>query len=221
MKNQPRMKSCFCFLLLPAFIMSDNWVFSSFTSSVAYSCDSSKQEQLGYTCSCSYPAVECQARNLTDLTNTDIPDKTEVLDLSRNLLEHLNEASLSWQAPVRELILSHNLIRNMSSSAFSQLESLEVLLLSHNQLDHLQSGLFLPLSKLTTLDLSHNRLTQLHHDLFPTTNLVSQLDLCNNPLHNLNQNLDPCPTCPTFTTLTCPTAHYKDSTSHSWLTSPT
>ena len=131
--------------------------------------------------------MECQARNLTDLASIDIPDKTEVLDLSRNLLEHLNGSFLSWHAPVRELILSHNLIRNISASAFSQLESLEVLLLSHNQLDHLQSGLFLPLSKLTTLDLSHNRLTQLHYDLFPTTNLVSRLDLSNNPLHNLTQ----------------------------------
>jgi Leucine-rich repeat (LRR) protein len=164
-----------------------SWVFSSLTSSVVYSCDSSKYEQLGYTCSCSFPAVECQSRNLTDLTSLDIPDDTEVLDLSRNLLEYLTASSLAWQAAVHELFLSHNLIKNISDSAFSHLKSLQVLDLSHNQLDHLQSGLFRPLLHLSTLSLSHNHLTQLHHDLFPTINLLSSLSLSHNPLHNLTQ----------------------------------
>ena len=77
------------------FILLITKVTSTRGSSVAYSCDSSKYEQLGYTCSCSFPAVECQYRNLTDLTSLDIPDDTEVLDLSRNLLEHLTESSLA------------------------------------------------------------------------------------------------------------------------------
>ena len=178
------------FIFLPTVIVSStasNWVFSSLTSSVAYCCDSSMQEHLGYTCSCSFPAVDCQSRNLTDLTNLDIPDKTEVLDLSRNLLEHIIDSSLTWEAPLNELFLSHNMIRNISSSAFKKLKGLQVLDLSNNQLTFLQPSIFHPLLHLKTLSLSHNHLTQLHHDLFPTPHLLSSLDLSSNPLHDLTQ----------------------------------
>ena len=161
-------------------------MYSSHTMSAAYSCDTTKHLLVGHTCSCSYPAVECQARNLTDLTQLDLPDLTEVLDLSRNMLQYLGDSSLSWQAPIRELFLSHNKIRNISSLAFSNILGVQVIDLSHNQIYSLQSGLFHPLSHLETLSLSNNHLAQLPHDLFLPHNLLASLDLSRNPLHDLS-----------------------------------
>ena len=183
-------KSILSYIVLPtvlAISASSSWVFSSKTSSAAYSCDTAKHTMIGYTCSCSYPAVDCRSRNLTDLTLMDIPDKTEVLDLSRNLLQCLNESSLQWLAPIKELFLSHNNINNISSSAFSKLSDLQVLDLSYNHISSLQSGIFSQLHHLETLCLSHNHLSQLHHDLLPPANILSSLDLSHNPLNDLTQ----------------------------------
>ena len=62
MQTAKLFKTLLCILLITevSSTRGSSWVFSSLTSSVAYSCDSSKYEQLGDTCSSSFPSVECE-----------------------------------------------------------------------------------------------------------------------------------------------------------------
>ena len=76
--------------------------------------------------------------------------KVRSLDLSSNLLQHLNNLDMSH---LKTLNLSHNKLTSVSST-LSQLKALQILNVSHNQLIALPA---LP-SKLQKLNVSHNKI---------------------------------------------------------------
>ena len=79
--------------------------------------------------------------------------KVRSLDLSSNLLQHLNNIDISHFKSLKTFNLSHNRLTSVSST-LSQLNALQNLNVSHNQLIALPA---LP-SKLQKLNVSHNKI---------------------------------------------------------------
>ena len=142
--------------------------------------------------------VEFNLENLTNLI---------YLDLSKNLIEHLNVNIFSQLKQLYYLDLSNNLIKNVDS--LKMLTDLSQLKLSYNQIDNLNGLTNLTkmeflyansnrlknveqignLYKLSYLNLSDNQIEQLNW--IKKLSLLQNLDLSHNNLHNLKQtNID-------------------------------
>ncbi|XP_023344085.1 amphoterin-induced protein 1 isoform X2 [Eurytemora carolleeae] len=117
-------------------------VWSSKTDGIAHSCDSSWKKQLGFTCSCSKPAVDCKRMNISNIEDLDIPDETTNLDLSFNNLSSLLDDLTGFPFPVEELFLSHNNLETLSNLTFYNFPLLKFLDLSHNKLKAFSPAVF-------------------------------------------------------------------------------
>ncbi|KAH3841001.1 hypothetical protein DPMN_114459 [Dreissena polymorpha] len=91
----------------------------------------------------------------------------ELLDLSRNGIEFLNEKAFSSLVGLKTFLLSENKLGKMAKTytemfarLFSSYNNLSFLDLSHNSIDSIPHELFLSNTHLVHVDLSQNRLTE-------------------------------------------------------------
>ncbi|CAL1527043.1 unnamed protein product [Lymnaea stagnalis] len=120
--------------------------------------------------------VNCSDRGLLDFPG-ELPNKTEVFDLSHNKLQ--NMSSLPYLPELRVLDLSNNWIRQLDNHwLFEHVSKLRILSLADNALTVLQHGTFSGLSDLRELDMSRNIIKRLElHSFSGLTNLeVLRLD---------------------------------------------
>ncbi|XP_030625280.1 transforming growth factor beta activator LRRC33 [Chanos chanos] len=133
----------------------------------------------------------CDNGQLQNIPNT-LPEHIEEIFLNENLLQIIQDGSLSRYPWLRSLSFAKNLLKTVESKVFSHTPLIESLNLADNELHHgyQQVGQSLhPLSKLRNLDLSGNKLTEdMACDLLQNLSSLEYLSLSNNLLLRLDES---------------------------------
>lgn len=110
------------------------------------------------------------------------------LDMSRNLIQELDKASLQLPVTLGVLDLSHNLIQKIGPSSFHRVSHLKTLRLSHNRVTYVGYGAFEGLSSLVNLDLAYNSIGELDSKMLLDLKMLSVLSLRNNDLFYIDHS---------------------------------
>lgn len=129
--------------------------------------------------------VICHASNISQPSLLlGLPRDTEVLDLTSNDLQELDDASFSSLVRLRDLDLDGNRITGVES-ALANLSFLRSLSISGNLLEVLEERNFHGLAVLETLNVSVNRISRLDPGCFSTLTSLVDLDLSDNRMRSL------------------------------------
>ncbi|XP_031640036.1 peroxidasin homolog [Contarinia nasturtii] len=154
-------------------------------------------------CSDTFGIVDCSQQNLVEVPK-NLPNNTNQLNLSHNLLTTLNVSDLINCRQLQRLDLNNNQIETIiNTEDFAKLPGLHYLDLSSNALKPLQGNEFSKANKLATLNLKDNQhviapnvpiiqklktlnlancsITQLSENIFQNLSSLVVLDLDNNP----------------------------------------
>ncbi|CAH1789319.1 unnamed protein product [Owenia fusiformis] len=107
-------------------------------------------------CDCSPTAVICTDGIISQVPSFKDPRDIELLNLTGNIISHLDETSLKSFIKVKKIDLSSNRIESIHRDAFSQLSLLEELYLDNNPLLSISGGLFEDLTALKKIVVDHN-----------------------------------------------------------------
>lgn len=112
---------------------------------------------------------------------TDLPEYTEVLDLSYNNIVRLSAQWTTYKRPkLHNLLLSHNGLNFISTEAFVYVRELRYLDLSSNKLRQLDESIFELLDNLEVLLLYNNQISQIDRTAFTGLNNLQKLYLSQN-----------------------------------------
>lgn len=114
----------------------------------------------------------------------------EVLDLSNNQIDNLEDNIFQGLSKIKVLKLSGNKISNLTRHSLKGLDTLEHLILSNNQIREISVHAFTHLKSLKRLDLSGNQIKHLDADVFSGQANLVDLDLSDNQLVFSNMSLD-------------------------------
>lgn len=154
--------------------------------------------------------MECANKNLTALL-TEIESETQVLDYSKNYLEHLtdkmferanltnlqklyipecqitqiHETAFRGLSNLIELDLSGNMLTTLPSQTFYDFPLLMKLVAARNPIYVIKSDTFVPLKYLTSLDLSDCHIKTIEEDGFNGLQKLEWLKLDRNKLENI------------------------------------
>ncbi|CAF4888198.1 unnamed protein product [Pieris macdunnoughi] len=158
-----------------------------------------KQTGICRKCICKDEKINCFDQSLTTFFTkkewTDVAEfKPKIIDLSDNSITNVTAFA---QFPVEILNLSRNSIEFIENASFKDLQSMKVLDLSHNKLTsatlspHAFEGRYSPeeyepLASMRTLSLAYNDLHSLNQDLFEHLPELTELDLSGNPLTTID-----------------------------------
>ncbi|KAK3101758.1 hypothetical protein FSP39_006143 [Pinctada imbricata] len=112
-----------------------------------------------------------------DRAPRNLPSDTEVLDLSRNGIEHPDFQNTFLQ--IKFLDLSHNLLVSVDKR-IRKFTKLKYLQLQNNRISGLENGIFSGLKYLSVLDLSQNHLSSIEAHAFGGLNYLQKLRLDGN-----------------------------------------
>lgn len=165
-------------------------------------------------CTCSTFAVDCSARNLSEIPLPIEDSRADSLDLSSNQIVQVDLTFLHHYPNLKSLSLRHCGLRSVTKSAngyqayfslvhldlsnnslhiihnhiFEGFPSLKTLNISSNAIHTVASAAF-NLPSLQTLDVSHNHLEEAHLHFFETSPHLSEIDLSHNRISRLNDGL--------------------------------
>lgn len=130
-------------------------------------------------------SVDCSALELNTFPEkSSLDEEPQVLDLSFNNLEHLDEADINERLII--LNLSYNKISEVSEGSFRHFPNLTELYLAHNRISLFGDDyMFGALHKLSVLDLSFNKLKTIPDQLLAPLRSLRSLDLSYNNLSTL------------------------------------
>ena len=112
-----------------------------------------------------------------------------ILNISNNIIDHLDEGVFNGLTNIKYLDLAQNHIETLDVDVFQGLSSLEYLDIDYNDMTSVQVGLFHGLFLLTQLDLQFNRSFVLDKHLFRDLGNLTYIDLDNNQLQALHPDL--------------------------------
>ncbi|CRK99841.1 CLUMA_CG013144, isoform A [Clunio marinus] len=113
----------------------------------------------------------------------------ELLQLSYNKIENINERNFNGLGNLELLELGHNQLQILNNDTFRQLSSLYHLRLTKNSIKHIEENSFNGLGKLTTLHLDHNQLDKLDFDIFAPLSSLQYLNLVQNNIKHIDGNV--------------------------------
>jgi hypothetical protein len=144
----------------------------------------SASEPCAEMCSCSSGTVNCSNTNLVKIT-FNLEEGTEVLDLSYNLIQILNNEFFSEinATYVTSIYLNDNSISFVEPEVFRWFVALKHLYLQNNEINSLHPSSFQSNTNLLTLDLSGNILTTVDSKIFERNHLLSWVDIMRNSLN--------------------------------------
>ncbi|KAJ2943319.1 hypothetical protein O0L34_g12124 [Tuta absoluta] len=161
--------------------------------------DTINQTGIYRTCIVKDDKVNCHDQNITTFFNKDLwaelnQTKITEVDLSENFIVNVTAIA---ELPIEVLNLSNNKIEIIENASFKDLQKLRVLDLSHNKLTsaklspHAFEGRYSPekyepLPAMRVLNLAYNDLHSLNQDLFEHLSELTELDLSGNPLSVLD-----------------------------------
>ncbi|XP_032090715.1 toll-like receptor 13 [Thamnophis elegans] len=126
----------------------------------------------------------CTGHAIVNLNSAiaSLPNVTNKLNASHNLVEVLNSTTFSHLPGLQKLYLDHNSISHIEPNTFQSLESLEVLDLSWNQLTVIGPALLANLKHLCVLHLDNNKIATVHPSAFIFQLALRELILSTNKL---------------------------------------
>ncbi|XP_073965148.1 uncharacterized protein, partial [Choristoneura fumiferana] len=157
-----------------------------------------KESGICRVCVCKDGKVNCKDQNLVDFFTLEewgnLTDyKPTSVDLSDNLLTNITAIA---DLQIEVLDLSNNKIDFIENASFRDLQEMRVLDLSHNKLTsklspHAFEGRYSaeeyePLASMRELNLAYNDFHSLHQDLFEHLPELTSLDLTGNPLTTID-----------------------------------
>ncbi|KAJ7371547.1 hypothetical protein OS493_024888 [Desmophyllum pertusum] len=136
-------------------------------------------------------AVLFQQNRISQLREKDFAGltKLEYIDMSFNILLHLDEDCFQNVSSVNTLRLNSNFFRTLPTGAFTGLPNLRVLDLGWNLLRKAVSGMLDGLSNLEVLSLRSNQLKELEYGVFDDKSNMTYLYLQNNKLTTIPDGL--------------------------------
>ncbi|XP_066147005.1 phospholipase A2 inhibitor beta-like isoform X1 [Euwallacea fornicatus] len=111
---------------------------------------------------------------------------SNLVNISRNLLDQLPAKAFTDVAAVLSLDLSRNYLKNLDKDTFDGIKDLEDLDLSWNTLCHLPLGVFKSLSGLKRLNLDENKFSRLQYGVFSGLKNLNFLFLARNSLKDFD-----------------------------------
>ncbi|KAJ7371534.1 hypothetical protein OS493_024874 [Desmophyllum pertusum] len=136
-------------------------------------------------------AVFFKQNRISQLREKDLANltKLEYIDMSFNILLHLDGGSFQNVSSVNTLRLNSNFFRTLPAGAFTGLPNLRVLDLGRNLLRKVTDGMFDGLSSLEVLSLRSNQIEGLEYGVFDNKSNMTHLYLQNNKLTTLPNGL--------------------------------
>lgn len=150
-------------------------------SSISNYCNSSCIQELDGNFDIPLVAVNCSARNLTDMP-TNLPINTGKLVLSCNVIPRLNIQEMKRIRYLKELMVEENNISLISEGSFQNNVMMQTLNMGGNELYDLRSEIFKGLKNLLKLYLYRNRISRLQNGLFQNLISLIYLDLSENEI---------------------------------------
>lgn len=119
---------------------------------------------------------------------TPVMDTLEMLDLSRNQLQYLqNDTLITYN--LQYLNLSNNRLRELEYDVFNQLENLKLLNLENNELSYLPHSLLAENTYLEYISLANNHIDVIHSQLFESNSQLRFVKLSGNNFVTLPPDL--------------------------------
>ena len=122
--------------------------------------------------------------NIKSLNSSEeiLTTKLMILDLGKNMIEHVEEGALNNFKLLQQLYLNHNRIKDLPKDVFHQLDQLTMIDLRNNKLTTLKYNWFSGLLKLEKLDLSNNAIENLDPESFEWQPSLCELNVSRNKL---------------------------------------
>lgn len=121
--------------------------------------------------------------------NFKFPASLVHLELSFNLIEHIETSSFYETTQLKTLHLNNNVLKTLPTALFGQMGKLSVINLQHNSIASLPSALFSPHDSLRIhADFSFNNISTIEKDAFSSQG-IEYLNLMNNALESVNFTL--------------------------------
>lgn len=140
-------------------------------------------------CTCdddSYLRVQCPQTGL-EVVPIQLNPEVKIIDLALNQITNV-DFTLSFYNQLQMLNLTRNRVDHLNENHFLQQRELLVLDLSHNRVDKLQRNAFAGLVSLKRLLLNDNRLQTVHHNAFAGMHSLDELQLANNKLSRFGEH---------------------------------
>lgn len=133
-------------------------------------------------CDCTGTTVDCSSRRLTSIP-THLPPYTTQLNLRDNQITKLSANGLFTELPNLQILdLSENLIEVIEDNTFDGLEKLIELNVANNRLEKVSGRMLHGLTELHHISLTGNRLTCISNTTFSETPSLRKLDLFDNQI---------------------------------------
>ena len=133
--------------------------------------------------------IDLGNNNITVLEYVELIKKffnIESLYLPNNNIKSLNSSEEILTTKLKILDLGKNMIEHVEEGALNNFKLLQQLYLNHNRIKHLPKDVFHQLDQLTMIDLRNNKLPTLKYDWFSGLPLLEKLKLSNNDIENLD-----------------------------------
>jgi Leucine-rich repeat (LRR) protein len=126
--------------------------------------------------------LDLSFNNIEKIDNGAFDDNTKLkkLVLSYNKIKHLSESLLNSLHNLEMLHLSHNKIQFIDSRTFENLKNIEAILLNHNQLESIEKNMLINNKKLDWIWLDHNKINLMDYRMFDGLKALTEVDLEDN-----------------------------------------
>lgn len=125
--------------------------------------------------------VVCSKMDLTGIP-PNIPEDTEHLDLSDNLIQRIQTQQFSHMKKLKRIVLNRNRVFVIRPFAFEGLPSLKNIEIMENPINRLKSHSFSGLSGMESIDLSYNKIETIEADVFAGSSNIRRISFNYNPL---------------------------------------
>ncbi|XP_062575134.1 uncharacterized protein LOC134237068 [Saccostrea cucullata] len=125
------------------------------------------------------------SNSITDLSNFHFKGYIQLLDLSNNKLQVLDENSFTGLQGLQHLNLKNNRLKTITNRSWRTLTSLRHLDLHNNDIREIQSDLFEYNQEMEYLDLSNNKINTIEESCFTHLSQLKELHLESNNIVNL------------------------------------
>ncbi|ESO91319.1 hypothetical protein LOTGIDRAFT_105202 [Lottia gigantea] len=135
-------------------------------------------------CSCLGEMVDCSKQGLIEVPS-DIPSWVEILDLSNNDIEFINNTVFEDLQHLQTLKINHNKLAELP--VFPPNSSLQNLYMNHNRIITIKPEAMQNLPNLKVMDLNYNEIMDIPLGTFPTKSNLHQLFMNNNRIISLEK----------------------------------
>lgn len=134
-------------------------------------------------------ALILKNNNIRDLRDFAFNGNLQILDLSCNGLQHIDDTTFTEIMGLERLNLRNNSLNKISSNLFKHLQNLQYLDLSFNNLTKISKEVFWGIKNLKYLDLSNNTIKTVDEKAFGELSHLIEINLRSNEIKHLPDNL--------------------------------